>query len=77
MVGPAAADGLGDPLPESLGDGLDSPDAWDAPAEGDEPAELLALLPVETHPTMTMIVMKLSGGAAIKKGVRRQNGSGP
>jgi len=77
MVGPGA-DGLGDPLadplPEALGDGLDSPDAWDAPAEAAEAAGLLVLLPVETHPTMAMIIRRLSGDAAIKKGVRRQKG---
>jgi len=80
MVGAGAADGLddplADPLPEALGDGLDSPDAWDAPADGGAAAGLLVLL-VETHPTMVMIAIRVSGGAAIKTGVRRQKGFGP
>jgi len=31
----------------------------------------------ETHPTMVMIVTRVSGGAAIKNYVRRQKGFGP
>jgi hypothetical protein len=69
-------DGLGDPSPDPLDDGLASPEAWDASAEGGEAAVLLVLL-AETHPTMVMIAMRASGGAAIKKGVRRQKGFGP
>jgi hypothetical protein len=35
------------------------------------------LLLLETHPTMAMIITRVSGGAAIKNGVRRQKGFGP
>jgi len=71
----ADADGLGDPLPAALGDGLDSPSAGDAAAEGDEAAGLLVLL--ETHPTMVTTITRVSGGAAIRNGVRRQKGLAP
>jgi len=75
MVGAGAAEGLGDPLADPLAKGLDSPDAWDASAEGVEAAGLL-VLPVETHPTtMVMIAIKVSGGAATRNGVRRQKGA--
>jgi hypothetical protein len=76
IVGAGDADALGDPPPDPLGEGLASPEGWDASAEGDEAAEPLVLL-VETHPTMVTIVTRVSGGATIKNGVRRQKGFGP
>jgi hypothetical protein len=77
IVGAGDADALGDP-PDPLGEGLAGPEAWDASAEGDEAAGLLVLLLLlETHPTMVMIAMRVTGGAAIKNGVRRQKGFGP
>jgi hypothetical protein len=75
IVGAGDADGLGDTSPDPLDDGFASPEAWDASAEGDEAAVVL-VLPAETHPTTAMIATRVSGGAAIKKGVRRQKGFG-
>jgi hypothetical protein len=69
LVG-GGAGGLGDPL----GDGLGDPDA-DAAAEGEEEAVGIPVL-LETHPTTVMIITRASGGAAIRKGVRRQKGFG-
>lgn len=66
-------DALGDPPPDALGEALC--DGLDAPAEEDEPAELLVLL-VWRHAAMVVIITNVSGGTAIKKGVRRQKGFG-
>jgi hypothetical protein len=66
-------DGDGDPFADPLADGLGDPDAC-AEAEK-EAVGLLVLLP-ETHPTTVMIITRASGGATIKKGVRRQKGVG-
>lgn len=76
LVG-GGADGLGDPLADALGDGLGDPDTCDACAEAEAEAAGLLVLLLETHPTTVMISKRVSGGAAIKKGVRRQKGFGP
>jgi hypothetical protein len=70
-------DGLGDPLADPLADVLGDPDACDACAEGEEEAVGLLMPLPETHPTTVMIITRVSGGAAIKKGRRRQKGFGP
>jgi hypothetical protein len=62
-VEPAAA--LGEPAADVFGD---------PPADVDDDSGLLL---AETHPTMVMIITRVRGGAAIKKGVRRQKGFGP
>ena len=65
-------DGLGDPLADALGD----PDACDACAEAENEAVGLLVPLLLTQPTTVMIITRASGGAAIKNGVRRQNGFG-
>jgi hypothetical protein len=72
MVG---ADGLGDPMSDPLGDALGDPNA-DAAAELDGWDAAPPVLLEETHPTTVTIATKATGGAAILKGVLRQNGSG-
>jgi hypothetical protein len=64
---PAAAAAEGEPAAAAEGE----PAA--AAAEGDD----TGLGPLETHPTMTMIITRVRGGAAIKNGVRRQKGFRP
>jgi len=76
VVGEGAG-GLGDPLADPLPDALGDPDACDACAEAEKEAVGLFVLLLVTHPTTAMIITKASGGAAIKKGVCRQNGFGP
>lgn len=49
----------------------------DACAEAEKEAVGLLVPLLETHPTTVMIIAKASGGAPIKKGVRRQKGVGP
>jgi hypothetical protein len=75
MVGAAGADGLGDPMSDALGDALGDPNA-DAAAELDAWDAVPPVLLEETHPTTVTIATKATGGAAILKGVLRQNGSG-
>ena len=74
LVGGAAA-GLADPLADAIGDGLGDPDTCDACAEAEAAAAGLLVL-LETHPTTVMIITRVSGGAVIRKGVRRQKGFG-
>ena len=74
--GAGDADALGDPLPDALGDPL-SGTLGDPIAAADWDVAGLLVLLEETHPTMAMIITRVSGGAAIKKGVRRQKGFGP
>lgn len=76
VVGEGAR-GLGDPLADPLPDALGDPDACDACAEAEEEVVGLLVLLLETHPTTVMMIARASGGAAIKKGVRRQKGFGP
>lgn len=76
VVGEGAG-GLGDPLADPLPDALGDPDACDACAEAEEKAVGLLVLLLVMHPTTVMIITKASGGAATKKGVRRQKGFGP
>jgi len=76
MVGAGDAAPLGVPLGIPLGVPLGIPLGVPLGAPlGCAAAGLLALL--ETHPAVTTIARKVSGGAAIKTGVRRQKGFWP